>query len=296
MKQLAISAVLLALFLPIAPVHAAWTDTSYNPNPDPIDESEAVEFDSFGILAHMVNSTGGRTKHTQNFENGFTAGQRIDDWVRLGDTRVRFGAGSSLQSILWQADIGSIDPYASDFGLTHPHGTYGNAPGVLGQPRNYVADLHFLSFASSTAPTYIVMQFEQPVSWLGFSMIDYAAGTGGNANVSLWNGNSLDSLTALPLSNGRNGELIVGQDEIAGNSWHLGFNGALDPRAVDNRFPSFNFAILRLDAQDSGVGLDNFIVSISPVPEANACSMMVGGLMLLGLALRRRTRHTLRER
>ena len=295
MKQLAISAVLLALCLNTAPAVAAWGDTSYDPSPAVIDEDKAAQFDAFGLLAQVSGSAYGSSVHKQNFESGFAAGQHIDDWVTLGSTRMRFGAGSSLQSIQWQAAIGGIDPHASDFGLTHPRGTYGNAPGVLGQPRNYVADLHFLNFAPSAVPTYIVMQFEQPVSSLGFTMIDYAAGTGGNANISLWNGSTIDSLTALPLSNGRNGDQGLGPDEIDGDFRYWVAIGSYQTPLANQR-PSFNFAILRLDAQDSSVGLDNFIVGISPVPEANACSMMVGGMMLLGLALRRRTRHSLRER
>jgi hypothetical protein len=288
MKLLITLATAVAFCLPAGIAHAAWGDIGYNPTPDPFDEDKAAQFDAFGLLAHAVTSVHGRSKYIQNFESGFTAGQRIDDWVTLGNTRVRFGAGSNLQSIQWQASIGGIDPYASEFGMTHPHGIYGNAPGVLDQPRNYVADLHFLTFAPSTAPTYVVMQFEQPISLLGFSMIDYAAGTGGNANLSLWNGPSLDSLVALPLSNGRSNDRTLGSDEIAGDFSYWIANGTLLPPPV-NQFPSFNFAILRLDAQDSSVGFDNIIVGVTAVPEPETNGMMIMGLMALGITMRRRS-------
>jgi hypothetical protein len=127
-----LSLVAVAAFLPSA--HAAWGDVSYDPNPATIDEDQAALFDAFGLLTHVVSLSRGGTSARQDFESGFVDAQVLTDWVKLGDNRVRFGFGDSLQQIDWRSRIGQIDPGATAVGLFHPHGTYGNAADVAGDP------------------------------------------------------------------------------------------------------------------------------------------------------------------
>jgi len=281
------AAVALSLTTPLA--QAAWGDISYDPMPPLFDEDRAAQFDIFGLLSHSVIVNGNLTQHTQNFESGFTPGQRLDDWVALGGTRVRFGSGASLDAISWQSVIGGVDPHAPGFSLTHPHGTYGNAPGVLGQPRNYIADHHFLTFDSSTPPAYVVMQFEHPINWLSLTMIDYAAGTGGSANLSLWNGASFDARVEVPPGRPENATQIIAPGEEPGDLRYW-IGSGVRASSPDSQFPSFNYAIFRLDTPDATIGFDNIIVGIAAVPEPPPAALLSGGILLFGALLRRRSR------
>ncbi len=274
----------VAAFLPSA--HAAWGDVSYDPSPAKIDEDKAAQFDSFGLLlAAVVGSSGGPWPWArQDFESGFTGGQVLTDWVRLGDNRVRFGFGDSLAHIDWRGRIGQIDPGATGFGLTHPHGTYGNAAGVTGDPRNYIADHYFLTADSvaGAAKPYFVMQFERPVVFVGLSVSDYT-GVGGSSRFDVLAGDDLASATALPEYDHRP-DITWPPDVLEDGAFlHLVGSGR---RIVRNFRPSFNFAVLRLDPADATVGFDNVFV-INAVPQPSVLTLLLAGLGALAATWRR---------
>ena len=129
---------LLVAFLStfLIPAHAYWGDESYDPNPSLFDLDKNAQFDAVGLLTAAVLAGNKLTVIKENFESGFTNRQKLSNWVGLGSTQARFGFGNSLDQIQLQSRIGQVDPNSSQFGLTHPHGTYGNAPGVLDNPRN----------------------------------------------------------------------------------------------------------------------------------------------------------------
>lgn len=264
-----------------AQAHAAYGDDSFNPNPDKFDEDRAAQFDSFYFISHVV--TRNHSRYQQNFESGFTTGQQISGWMPVGGVKMRIGFGNSLGSINWNSEIGGIDATSSTYGLHHPHGTYGNAPGVVSPARNYVNDLQFLTYDSSitqTPPSYVVMQFDSPIYHLSFGITDYADSTGGNAHLSLWSGSDLQELVEIPTNNPANSRDIP-PGAPAGDFQYFVGSSRLQQQA-------FNYAILRLDATDSTIGFDNFIIGAAPIPEPETYAMFLTGLGLLGAAARKR--------
>ncbi len=275
-------AIILGAFM--LPTHAAVGDVSYDPDPAIRDLDIDAQFDTLAILSHAVLSGGTLTRAQQNFESGFSSGQVLNSWVALGGTRMRFGFGESLDQIQWQSVVGQIDPGSSTYGLDHPMGTYGNAPGVSDDPRNYVADHYFLSSGKATESSYFVVQTEQPISFIGFTMNDYASGVGGTYKLRLLSGNSLLDALEIPNVSRSDGMVEAG---VADGS----FQGLIGSSKLLDRFghrSPFNFVTLRLDTPDATVGFDNFVVGIAPVPEPEAWAMLLAGLGLLGLAGHRR--------
>ena len=276
----------VAAFFPSA--HAAWGDVSYDPNPAKIDEDQAAQFDAIALLAQAIAVSLDRTWVRQDFESGFTSGQVLTDWVRLGDNRVRFGFGDSLARIDWRSRIGQIDTGATEFGLFHPHGTYGNAAGVVGDPRNAIADHYFLTADAvlGAAQPYFVMQFERPIVFLELSISDYTSGVGGSTRFDVLVGDDLASAVALP-EYGHRPDLIWPPDLlIDGGFLHLIGMGKFDrsPSASDH-LPSFNFAVLRLDPADATVGFDNLIV-VNAVPQPGVLALLLAGLGALAATWR----------
>jgi hypothetical protein len=278
----------------LIPAHAYWGDESYDPEPSIFDLDKDAHFDSFELLTRAVFNSAKLTVNRENFENGFTKDQQLSNWMGLGSTQARFGFASSLGQIQWQSRIGQVDPKASQYGLTHPHGTYGNAPGVPDNPRNYVVDHYFLTGNSESAasgPGYFVIQFQTPVSFIDFAVINYAGETGVSANLTLWNGDSLSN--AVEVSNsGRTASIPAGTP--SGDIVYLIGNGRA---AVDSPYtlPTFNFAVLSMDTSSAEVGFDNFTVGIAPVPEPESYAMLLAGLSLLGFVTRRGKREQIRK-
>lgn len=281
--------VVVAASLPSA--HAAWGDVSDAPNPALIDEDQAAGFDSFGLLTHVVSQSivrGGGTSDRQDFESGFVSAQVLTDWVRLGDNRVRFGFGDSLQQIDWRSRIGQVDPDATAFGFFHPRGTYGNAAGVSGDPRNYIADHYFLTADSAPgeAKPYLVMQFERPIVFVALSISDYTSDVGGHSRFDLLVGNDLATAVALP-EYGHTPERTWPREYLidGGFLYAIG-NGKSDPSpGVANRYPAFNFAVLRLAPPDATVGFDNLMV-VNAVPLPDVLALFLAGLGALATARR----------
>lgn len=268
------------------PAHAAWGDESYDPNPSLFDLDKDAQFDSVALLTAAVLAGNGLTGNHLNFESGFTNGQQLGNWLGLDSTQVRFGFGSDLDQIQWQSRIGQIDPTSRQFGLTHPHGTYGNAPGILDNPRNYVVDHYFLtddSQSAASSPRYFAIQFTTPVSFIEFAVINYAGATGGAAALTLWSGDTLSS--AIQVEN-VNQAVTIPPGTPGGDIRYFVGNGPAAIARPDTR-PTFNFAVLSLDTTSSQVGFDNFTVGMAPVPEPEGYAMMLAGVGLLGLVARR---------
>lgn len=270
----------------LIPAHAYWGDESYDPEPSHFDLDKNANFEIFGYLTAVVLNVSKLTDNKENFENGFTKDQQLNNWIGLGSTQARFGFASSLDQIQWQSRIGQVDPNNSQFGLTHPHGTYGNAPGVLDKPRNYVVDHYFLTGNAQSAtsgPGYFIIQTQKPVSFLSFAVINYAGETGGTANLTLWSGDSLSNATQV--SNRGVPAPIPAGTPSGDISYFIGSGRS----AVDYPYtpPTFNFAVLSMDASNAQVGFDNFTVGIAPVPEPESYAMMLAGLSLLGIVSRR---------
>ncbi|MBO3715177.1 MAG: hypothetical protein J5X23_09440 [Candidatus Accumulibacter sp.] len=265
----------VAAFFPSA--HAAWGDVSYDPTPARIDEDQAAQFDAFGLLTHAVAFLSGHGSARQDFESGFANAQVLADWVRLGDNRVRFGFGDSLARIDWRGRIGQIDPGASEFGLFHPRGTYGNAAGVAGDPRNYVSDHYFLT--ADAVPG--------EANFVALSVSDYTSGVGGTRRFDLLVGDDLASAVALPEYGHRREFTFPPEDLIDGGFFYVFGSGKGDPSpSVSNRYPRFNFAVLRLDPADATVGFDNLIV-VNAVPQPGALVVLLAGLGALAATWRR---------
>jgi hypothetical protein len=278
----------------LIPAHAYWGDESYDPEPSLFDLDKDAQFDSVGFLTALVLNLRNLAGNKENFESGYINGQQISNWIGLGSTQARFGFASSLDQIQWQSRIGQVDPNASQYGLTHPHGTYGNAPGVPDNPRNYVVDHYFLTGDSQSAasgPGYFIIQTHEPVSFISFAVINYAGETGGTANLTLWSGDSLSN--AVEVSNvGRIASIPAGTP--SGDIIYFIGNGRA---AVDYPYtlPTFNFAVLSMDNSNAQVGFDNFTVGIAPVPEPESYAMMLAGLSLLSLVTRRGKREVKRR-
>lgn len=282
MHRNALLALSLAGTLFTLPAYGAWGDVSYDPNPSLIDLDEAARYDAFGLLSYIVSSADPRMRRaTQRFESGFTVGQVLNDWVGIGGNQVRFGFGGSLGSVEWRARIGQIDPQAG-FGLTHPHGTYGNAPGVLGEPRNYIADHYFLT--SDTAigapvPRYFVMQFESPINFLALTLLDYANQVGGLAHFDLYLGDDPATANTVPIV-GTSPDRSVGADTPDGAIDHFIAHGPYVGSVRPYSRSPFNIAVLRLDTPDATVGFDNIFFA-SSIPEPGSIALLLGGLGLL---------------
>jgi hypothetical protein len=275
--------VCLSTFL--IPAHAYWGD-SYDPSSSLFDLDKNAQFDTVALLTSVVLAGNKLTGVKENFESGYINGQRISNWIGLGSTQARFGFASSLDQIQWQSRIGQVDPNASQFGLTHPHGTYGNAPGVFDKPRNYVVDHYFLTVNAQSAasgPSFFVIQFQEPVSFVSFAVINYASETGGTAALTLWSGASLSN--AIQVSNSGRTPPVPAETPSGDIIYFIGSGY----RAVDPPYtrPTFNFAVLSMDPSNAQVGFDNFTVGIAPVPEPDSYAMMLAGLSLLGFVTRR---------
>ncbi|KFB68988.1 PEP-CTERM sorting domain-containing protein [Candidatus Accumulibacter vicinus] len=277
----------VAAFLPSA--HAAWGDVSYDPTPARIDEDKAAMFDGAGVLMDAVVRSIGGMSARQDFESGFINAQVLTDWVRLGDNRVRFGFGDSLTRIDWRGRIGQIDPGATEFGLFHPHGTYGNVAGVAGDPRNYIFDHYFLTADSppGAAKPYFVMQFERPIIFVGLSIGDYTGAVGGSSHFDLLVGDDLASAAALP-EYGHRPDMIWPPDLLDDGGFLplVGIGKGVWSPSVSNRYPRFNFAVLRLDPADPTVAFDNLIV-VNAVPQPDVLALLLAGLGALAATWRR---------
>lgn len=274
----------LSVVASVAPAYGAWGDVSYDTNTTIIDEDTSAQYEIFGTLQSVLLSStlsGKSESAVQNFESGFTSGQTVNNWVSIGSNKVRFGFGNALNTIQWQGLIGGIDTSATTFGLTHPHGTYGNVAGVTDSPRNYVADLNFITSATTGGSHYLVMQFDRPISFLSFAMLDYGT-VGDKFSFSLWNGEDLDTL--VKFDQGTSGALNANrtvQDwrPDGGFDYIFGKGATWATPSVDA--PTFNIAIVYLDSLDPTVGFDNFTVGMSSVPEP--ATLPLAGLGLLGM-------------
>ena len=281
MNRNALLALSVAGALFTLPAYGAWGDVSYDPSPSLIDLDEAARFDAVGFLTYALTSGPGMRRATQNVESGFTTGQVLNDWVGIGGNQVRFGFGSSPGSVDWRARIGQIDPLAG-YGLTHPHGTYGNAPGVLGDPRNYIADHFFLTSDTAVGepvPQYFVMQFESPINFLALAILDYANQVGGLAHLDLFLGDDLATASAVPIV-GNSPNRTVGADTPDGAIDYFIARGPYVGGPPDWPLAPFNIAVLRLDTPDATVGFD-YIFTASSVPEPGSVALLLGGLGLL---------------
>lgn len=272
-------ALLFAALWHIAPAQAAVGDMSYDPNPSIYDEDVNAQFDAFSLLTHAVTLGHNLPTTRLNFENGFTSGQELVDWVPLGNVAVRFGFGETLAGIQWRSQIGQVDtdPGAVP-GLTHPLGTYGNAPGVEGAPRNYVTDNFFLTTPQGTPPSpgYFVIEFSQPIKFASFGIIDYATQTGGGYRMATWQSDTLtDGLAIL----GEKQFQQVDPDAPAGSFRYLVTPWNASP---------FNHLVVQLDTPDATVGFDNFTFSMAPVPEPETSTLLLIGLAALYLVARRK--------
>ena len=262
----------------ITPAYGAWGDISYDTDPTLVDADVSAAFDGVGLLLSAALAPSGLTRAAQDFESGFTSGQTVNNWVSIGSNRVRFGFGDTLSAIQWKGLIGGVDTDATTFGLAHPRGTYGNVAGITDNPRNYVADLNFITAAASGGSHYFVVQLERPISFLSFTMLDY--GTVGNTySFSLWNGENLDSL--VKVDQGKQETFNANRTVL---DWRPdgGFDYFVGKGPGLLNVPTFNVAIIHLDLLDPTVGFDNFIIGTSPVPEPG--SLPLAGLGLLGIA------------
>jgi hypothetical protein len=270
------------------PAQAAWGDDSYDPSPTKFDLDKDAQFDLVGIITSLIISGRRLSAGKQNFESGFSSGQVLNDWIPIGPVQARFGFGSSPDQVHWQSVIGQIDPSKDQFGVDHPHGTYGNAPGVADDPRNYVVDHKFLSAGlGAPTPDYFVIEFKAPVSFVGFTLINTTAQTEVIAGLTLWRGDSLAS--AVQIDNIAGSKAIPAGESAGDFSFAIGIGKA----GVDAPYllPTFNFAVLHVNAPDTALGFDNFVAAV-PVPEPDSYAMLLAGLGLFGWLRRRRNSAT----
>lgn len=276
---------LASLALVQLPALAAWGDVSYDPSPALFDLDKAAQFDGFGLITSLTIGLSNLNPAVVNFENEYANGQQLNDWIPLGGTAARFGFGSDRSHIQWQSSIGQVDAASTQFGLYHPHGTYGNAPGVIDSPRNYVADHFFLTESTQTASSpsaYFAIQFQSPVSFVSFAMINQTGQAGGPANLTLWRGDRL--LDAVQIV----GNLTTSRpDTVDGDFSYFIGSGPVDSVAP-HPLPTFDFVVLGLAGINGAVGFDNFTVGIAPIPEPETYGMFLAGLGLVVLRARRR--------
>lgn len=276
----------LALGALSVPALAAWGDVSYDANPAVFDLDKDAQFDLFGLLSSSLSLANNVSRASENFESGYVSGQQLSDWRAINGATVRFGFGIDLDQIRWQSSIGRIDAVSSQFGLLHPHGTYGNAPGVTDSPRNYVADHYFLTEnvpAGSSPSAYFVVQFQSPVSFVSFAMIHQTGQPGGPANMTLWRGDRLPG--AVQIASAGSG---IRPDTVDGDFTYFIAQGPADD-LVPNARQRFDFVVLSLAGIEGPVGFDNFTVGVAPVPEPETYGMLLAGLGLLALRARRRS-------
>ncbi len=285
MKYVQVAGGLATAMLSVTLAHAAVGDISYDPNPALVDVDKSAQFDAYSVLTSAVLAGHSLTPATQDFEHEYSSGQSLEGWQAIGSTHMRFAMGSppfSLQSTTW---IQPVDSNSSQFGLAHPQGTYGNVAGVLNDPRNYVADHYFLTGSTQTgadANNIFVVEFQSPVSFLGFTLLNYTSQAGGSAQLTLWSGDSLATASQVQTA----GSGVIAADIAPGGLRYVVGNGPAD-YTLGHALPSFNFAVLNIGAPDAQIGFDNFTVGIAQVPELETYALLLAGLGCLATRVRR---------
>ncbi len=160
---------------------------------------------------------------------------------------------------------------------------------MAGDPRNFIADHYFLTADSvpGEAKPYFVMQFQRPIVFVALSVSDYTSGVGGTRRFDLLVGDDLASAVALPEYGHRREFTLPSEELIDGGFFHVVGSGKGDPSpSVSNRYPRFNFAVLRLDPADATVGFDNLMV-VNAVPQPGVLALLLAGLGALTATWRR---------
>lgn len=161
--------------------------------------------------------------------------------------------------------------------MTHPHGTYGNVDGIADKPRNYVADLAYITSATAGGAHYFVMQFDRPITFLSFSMLDYGT-VGDKYSLTIWNGDDLDRLTKVDQGTQ---EAFNANRSVVDWRPDAGFDYFITPDGKETGTAEFNTAIVYLDKLDPTVAFDNITIGMSSVPEPATLSL--AGLGLIGM-------------
>lgn len=92
---------------------------------------------------------------------------------------------------------------------------------------------------------------------------------------------------ALPEYGHRRDFTFPSDELIDGGFFHVVGNGkGVWSPSVSNRYPRFNFAVLRLDPADATVGFDNLIV-VNAVPQPGVLALLLAGLGALAATWRR---------